>query len=421
MEGLADILISQKAELAARLRQPYVERALPAWAQAQTDLVRVILGPRRAGKSMLAIHLLQSLGGGGYLNFDDERLAEVTSSDALLAGIDSLYDKPRLLLFDEIQNFPRWELMVNRLQREGRRLIITGSNANLLGAELATHLTGRHQAITLLPFSFAEALAAEREPATTATRAARLERYLNEGGYPEPLLRGAPLAEYLRDLVRATLLKDIVRRHRLRAPAGLEAFAFHLFSHAAHKLSFRTLAKLGVVTSPTSATKYLRLIEQSFLVFTLNRFNWKASARVGSDKKLYAIDPGLAAQLGIRPGADWGRLAENAVACALWHDKLNGDIDVGYWQNPQGEEVDFVVRRRNQIEALIQVCWSLASERTTSREWRALLKAGEELRCTRLICLHHGPPSKVSVKWQRWQGEVELIPIAEWLAQRRRQ
>jgi len=366
---------------------------------------------------MLAVHLLEKLGGGGYLNFDDERLSDITSSDALIAGLDALYGNPRLLLIDEIQNFPRWELMVNRLQREGRHLILTGSNANLLGAELATHLTGRHQAITLLPFSFAEVLSAENGANTEAIRAARLERYLNEGGYPEPLLRGAPHAEYLRDLVRATLLKDIVRRHRLRAPAGLESFAYHLFSSAAHKLSYRTLAKRGVVTSPTTAVKYLRLIEEAFLVFTLNRFSFKAKERVRSDKKLYAIDPGLAAQLGTRPGSDWGRLAENAVACALWRHKLNGDTEVGYWQNPQGEEVDFVIRRRNRVEALIQVCWSLANESTVGREFRALLKASEELRCTRLICLHHGEARRVPVKWQHWSGEVELVPITEWLAQ----
>jgi hypothetical protein len=415
MNGLSDLLETQRAELATRLRQRYVTRALPGWASRPTDLVRVILGPRRAGKSMVAAHLLEALGGGGYLNFDDERLAGITSADVLIAGIDALYGKPRRLLFDEIQNFPRWELMVNRLQREGRQLMVTGSNANLLGAELATHLTGRHQAITLLPFSFAEVLSAEEEIDTAATRAARLERYLHEGGYPEPLLRGVPLAEYLRDLVRATLLKDIVRRHRLRAPAGLESFAYHLFSSAGHKLSFRSLAKLGVVTSPTTAIKYLRLIEEAFLVFTVSRFSFKARERAKSDKKLYAIDPGLAAQLGTRPGADWGRLAENAVACALWRRKLGGNIDVGYWQNAQGEEVDFVVRRLNRVEELIQVCWSVTDERTARREWRALLKAGEELRCKRLVCIHHGPPARVPVTWQRWSGEIDLIPLAEWL------
>jgi predicted AAA+ superfamily ATPase len=76
----------------------------------------------------------------GYVNFDDERLATV-DTDGLLAALDSVYGEPPLILLDEIQNVPNWELWVNRLPRQGRRLILTGSNAHLLSSELATHLT----------------------------------------------------------------------------------------------------------------------------------------------------------------------------------------------------------------------------------------------------------------------------------------
>lgn len=413
--NIHDVVATQQVELRNRQQQHFTARQLAEWTKQPSDLIRVILGPRRAGKSMLAIHLLEQWGGGGYLNFDDERLVDQHDADTLIASIDALYQRPRLLLFDEVQNFPRWELLVNRLQREGRRVLVTGSNANLLGAELATHLTGRHQAITLLPFSYAEVLSAEADVVTDAQRAARLERYLSEGGYPEPLLRSAPRVEYLRDLVRATLLKDIVRRHRLRAPGGLEALAYHLFSHVAHRLSARSLVKLGVVASPTTATRYLRFIEEVFLIFALPRFSFKAKERIRSESKIYAIDPALAATLGTRPGSDRGRLAENVVACSLWHRKLSGEIDVGYWQNAQGEEVDFVVRRQNRIESLIQVCWSLDEPQTAEREWRALLKAAEELRCSNLVCLHQGPRRSVKVRWHRWSGEIELVPLTEWL------
>ena len=237
MDTFTDLVATQRSELEARTRQPFVERQIPDWARQSTDLIRVILGPRRAGKSTLAVHLLKKLGGGGYVNFDDERLADLKEADRLLAAVDAVYSEPQQLFLDEVQNFPRWELLVNRLQREGRKLLITGSNANLLGAELATHLTGRHQAISLLPFSFGEVLRAEQAPGgagwTAAVRSARLERYLREGGYPEPLLRGAPHADYLRDLVRATLQKDVMRRYRLRSPGGLEDLAYHLFPHGA--------------------------------------------------------------------------------------------------------------------------------------------------------------------------------------------
>lgn len=144
-------------------------------------------------------------------------------------------------------------MLVNRLQRAGRRLLLTGSNANLLGSELATHLTGRHQAVILPPFSFAETLAIPGTARTEAQTAARFDRYLMEGGYPEPLLRNANRTDYLRDLVRATLLKDVVRRHRIRSSAGLEDVAHYFFSNIAKEFSFRTVATVARVTSPTTA------------------------------------------------------------------------------------------------------------------------------------------------------------------------
>lgn len=417
MSTFHDVVLTQKAELDEQLRRPYVERRLPPRSVVETDLIRVIMGPRRAGKSTLAVHLLQKLGGGGYANFDDERLADLTEADALLAAIDEAYARPRHLLLDEIQNFPRWELLANRLQRSGRRLLLTGSNANLLGSELATHLTGRHQSIVLLPFSFSEALAARGTAPTEAETAARLDRYLQEGGYPEPLLRGANRTDYLRDLVRATLLKDVVRRHRVRASGGLEDVAHFFFSNAAKEFSFRTVAAVARVSSPTTAEKYTRFLGEAFLIFTLNRFCFKAREKAVGNKKAYVIDPGLAACLGTRPGQDLGRLAENVVAIALWRRQLAGEIDLAFWKNKEQEEVDFVIRKQGRVAKLIQVCWDLSDPRTRTREFRALAKAGAELRCEELWCLSRGAAGDADFRWGGRTVRVRVASLAGWLAQ----
>jgi predicted AAA+ superfamily ATPase len=417
MNRIHEVVVTQKTEIEEQLRRSYVERLLPSHALAETDLIRVIIGPRRAGKSTLAIHLLQKLGGGGYANFDDERLADLTDADALIAAIDAIYGHPRHMLFDEIQNFPRWELLVNRLQRAGRRLLLTSSNANLLGTELATHLTGRHQALVLLPFSFAEALAVAGAERTAAVTAARFDRYVTEGGYPEPLLRGANRTDYLRDLVRATLLKDVVRRHRVRASAGLEDVAHYFFSNTAKEFSFRTVAAVARVTSPTTAEKYTRLLSEAFLMFTLNRFAFKARERATANKKAYAIDPALAVCLGTRPGQDLGRLAENVVAIALWRRQLAGEIELAFWKNKEHEEVDFVIRERGRVTGLIQACWDLSDPRTRAREFRTLLKAGADLRCDDLLCLSRGAARDEDFTWNGRTARIRVVPIEQWLAQ----
>ena len=102
------------------------------------------MGPRRAGKSFFCLHTLSRQGNFGYVNFDNEALIKLEDYQDLVSEIKQVYEDPKNLFFDEIQNLPNWELFVNRLQRQGYLLVVTGSNSKLLSKELATHLTGRH-------------------------------------------------------------------------------------------------------------------------------------------------------------------------------------------------------------------------------------------------------------------------------------
>ena len=108
---LRDILLLQKREIEQRLEEPYVERDFDI-GRASHDLIKVVLGPRRAGKSFFAIHLVQRLGRFGYANFDDERLTDFKDYDGLLTALDNLYEQPRHLLLDEVQNIPRRALTI---------------------------------------------------------------------------------------------------------------------------------------------------------------------------------------------------------------------------------------------------------------------------------------------------------------------
>ncbi|MEM4271101.1 MAG: AAA family ATPase, partial [Candidatus Pacearchaeota archaeon] len=180
---IKDIILIQKRELEAKFKEEYIERQTDC-KKFDNDLIKVVIGPRRAGKSFFCINLLKKLGSFGYVNFDDERLLEVNNYDEILNYIDYYYQSSQNILFDEIQNLKNWELFVNRLHRSGRNVIITGSNSRLLSRELATHLTGRHFSIPIFPFSFKEYLKLTRVELTDIEKRTKLEEYILSGGFP---------------------------------------------------------------------------------------------------------------------------------------------------------------------------------------------------------------------------------------------
>lgn len=151
---MKDIILGHKVERDELLRQGFVlrEGIEEARKSLDTNLIKVIIGPRRAGKSVFALQLLQGVDF-AYLNFDDERFVRISDYDDILKAIIQVYGNTHYLLFDEIQNLERWELLVNRLQRRGYNLVLTGSNSRLLSTGLASHLTGRYLQFQVLPFS----------------------------------------------------------------------------------------------------------------------------------------------------------------------------------------------------------------------------------------------------------------------------
>jgi uncharacterized protein len=143
------------------------------------------------------------------------------------------YENPNLLLLDEIQNLKDLELIVNRMQRQGFRMIITGSNSNLLSSELATHLTGRHVPVYIFTFSFSEYLATFENELTAPETKEKFNDWLINGGYPEPLMKGLNIRQYLQVLFDSILYKDIVKRYKIRQPDSLENLAVWLISNIA--------------------------------------------------------------------------------------------------------------------------------------------------------------------------------------------
>jgi len=407
-------LIAQKQELDAKLKEAYIERSVNS-EKLNNSLIKVIIGPRRAGKSFFALHFLKKQGNFGYLNFDDEKIIEVEDYDALIEAMNTIYGNPKYVLFDEIQNLPKWELFANRLQRKGMNLIITGSNSQLLSKELATHLTGRHLLINILPFSFKEYLDIKKEQLTSHQIKEELEKFLTKGGYPEPLIRNLDYKDYLSTLFSSIIYKDIVKRYSIRSPSGIDNLASYLLSNIAKEYSYTNLSKMTKVKSVHTLQKYLNYLEEAFIFFSLSKFSYKVKEQITSNKKIYCIDNGFINAKGFDFIHNFGRLYENLVAIELKKQEINGKINLYYWKNPQQEEVDFVVKEGIKIKQLIQVCYNLENNDTKSREIRALLKAGEELKCTNLIVINSDKEGEEDAEWFGIKGKIKFIPLWKWL------
>lgn len=413
LQEIKEVLTLQKREIEAKLKEKYIERDQDI--KLDNDLIKVIVGPRRAGKSFFAIHFLNKQGKFGYVNFDDEKLVDVENYDEIIAAMNSVYDNPKFVLFDEIQNLPKWELFTNRLQRQGINLVVTGSNSHLLSKELATHLTGRHLLTNIFPFSFKEYLKFENKELITTEIKEKMSQYLLNGGYPELLSKRIELKEYLSNLFNSILYKDIVKRYKIRNSKQIEDLALYLISNIANEYSYNSLTKIGKIKSSHTIEKYLNYLEESFILFSLNRFSYKVKEQLSSNKKIYCIDNGFIQAKAFKLSPDLGRLYENVVACKLKKEEAEGNLRFYYWKNQQQEEVDFVIEEKNKIKQLIQVCFNIKNPETKNREIRALIKAGKELKCNNLLIITEDKESKENVEWFGDKAVIKFIPLWKWL------
>ena len=165
--------------------------------------------------------------------------------------------------------------------------------------------------------------------------------------------------------------------------------------------------------------KHIGCLEEAFLFFSLSRFSFKAREQAAANRKIYCIDNGMITARGVLFSADTGRLVENLVAVALRKRALDGACELFFWKDAQQREVDFVIKEGRSVTQLIQVCCDLTATTTREREIRALLRAGADLSCDRLLLLTADTDSEEVVEWYGRKGRIRLLPGLA-LAQRRR-
>lgn len=412
---MKNTILMQRAERDRIASRPYIDRKMSydAAEMLESPLIKLITGPRRAGKSVYALLMLKGHNF-AYLNFDDKMLLDRWNDELVEHTLDEVYPGYEYLMLDEVQNLPGWDLWVSKLYRNGKNLVITGSNANMLSNEMATVLTGRYLQIGMMPFSLAEVMAtngidiADIKPEQQAHASLVVDDYLRNGGFPETVLARGITKNYLSTLFDSILLKDVAQRHRVRKTTDLYGLATYLLSNFCNPFSANDLAEELNIASVTTTKKYCDYLNEPYLFFFLPRFNNKLKLMAKADRKVYIVDNGFVQSSAFNLSDNLGRLLENQVFVELLRKGYEPGKTLFYYRSRNNREVDFVTRRGPKVECLIQVSYSLDSAKTRKRELDALVECGEELQCDNLSIVTFSENKKID-----GTNPISVIPVNE--------
>ena len=397
-------ILNQRAERDELLSRPYQQRHTKYDADEllQNPLIKLITGPRRVGKSVFALLMLQGKNF-AYLNFDDNQLLEKWDEDLAMSALDDVYPDYDFMLLDEIQNLPDWDLWVSKLYRRGKNLIITGSNAKMLSSEMATVLTGRYLQIEMLPFSLEETMSWKNISTDREEQAAQAimlaDDYMRNGGDPETIPSRSITKSYLSTLFDSILLKDVAQRHKVRNTNDLYNLATYLLSNFCNPISANELAGELGMSSVATTKKFCDYLNEPYLFFYLPRFNNKLKLMNKAPKKVYVVDNGFVQSTAFNLSENLGRLLENQVFVEILRRGYIPGQTLFYYRTRNDKEIDFVTRKGAKVEQLIQVCYDMTSEKTRKRELDALVEAAEELHCDNLLVITNSQEEKI--EWKR--------------------
>ncbi|MBR4503605.1 MAG: ATP-binding protein [Candidatus Methanomethylophilaceae archaeon] len=364
-------------------REKYLSRIRPFYKD--TDIIKVLTGARRCGKSTILRQIIDELREEGvdgrslvYLDLDSKKYLSVRTSDALEKLIDSGFgdcQSGRYLFIDEIQNVRDFEPLINAYRNDGVSVFITGSNSYLLSGELVTKLTGRYVEFRISTFSLSEVREFYRINGMAFTPSEAFQDYLLNGGYPKSFEYADQDSKslYIRSVIDETIEKDILRSKKVRNRALMGKLLDYILSTPGAEISSTSIADYlrseRMMTTPNTVNGYLDLIFSSKLADKCVRFDIFGKKALKTHYKSYVADISLHTSYpNVRRDLKMGHILENIVFNEL---RSRGyDVQVGKLRDI---EVDFVVSNRKDI-AYIQVTYLMASPETEEREERPLLK-----------------------------------------------
>lgn len=352
------------------IREHYLKQIRPFY---ESDLIKIITGIRRCGKSVILKQVLNELEAAGkkclFLDFDQRPVrANIPDADALISYVNAYLSKEKLYVFlDEVQNVEGWNEAARTLRLYNASLFITGSNSKLLSREFTKELSGRYVSFRIRPFVYREA----KEYADQLGRRFELIDYLVWGGFPAALelQDEESMRRYLNDLNNTIIYNDLENRYNIRKKDVFERIADYTLVSNARIFSAKSISHYmkgqNISISIPTVIKYLGYLKEAYVIEGIPLYSPKAKAKLNYYYKLYDEDVSLNS---IRISGSRYDLTHNLENIVL-NELLYLGYEVSVYSN-KGREIDFRAVRDGK-QYLVQVAYSVAEDKAYDREFSA--------------------------------------------------
>lgn len=350
------------------------------------DLIKVITGIRRCGKSSLMETIAEELKDSGvpecniiYIDLDKRGYKSIRTADQLDSLIES-YTRMKGLKYvfiDEIQNVDGFEEVINGFRAEGDySIFITGSNSYLLSGELMTKLTGRYLEFEMFPLTFDEYEDMKRFYGKDihSNTEIELNNYILEGGFPRTIQIDSlsDKRTYVRGIIDEIFEKDIKRRVKIKDVQSFELVRNYIINNFGATTSInnlhKSLIKNGMVISRATVTRYIKILIDAKILYECKRFDMKSKKSLSGEQKYYIADLSFYYALNTDNRINYGPALENIVY--LYTRSLDYAVSVGRIGKL---ECDFILRNKDMDYSYVQVAYKiLQSKETEDREYRSL-------------------------------------------------
>ena len=363
------------------IREKYLSKIRPFY---DVDLIKVIIGIRRCGKSVVLLQIMDELKNKGinpsqiiYINFEDEEYSFIKNDKNLHEFVKSkiIDDEKYYLFFDEVQNVENWEKAINSFEAtKNVSIFVTGSNSDLLSGELATHIAGRYVSFKIYPFTFKEVCELKEIKSREETERA-FEDYIKWGGMPQRfvLTDENQTKTYLSDIYNSIVIKDIVERFGIKDLDLFNRVIEYIVTTPSQNFSADSLVKYFLNSDNREVSKvtlynYLEYMLKAMLINKADRYDIRGKRILNGKYKYYLTDLGLGQIKNTGKKLQLGAYLENLVYNELL--SRGYDVKVG---NLENGEIDFVATRYEE-KIYMQVAYILADEKVEEREFGAYRK-----------------------------------------------